>query len=91
MLLSNLVEYFAGRAGSTMRDILKALPDSIVDICAGGDIQQALVRFGVLNSGLSHALERLYALGHLEHVSHTVIEAPFWVLSEVATFRACGR
>jgi hypothetical protein len=58
MLLSNLVEYFPGRAGSTMRNILKALPDGLVDIRARGDIQQALVSFGVLNDGLSLALDR---------------------------------
>jgi hypothetical protein len=89
MLLSNLFEYFADRVGSTMRNILKALPNSLVDIRAGGDIEEALVGFGVLNSGPTLALKWRYILG--QHVSHTVIAAPSRLLSEVATFLACAR
>jgi hypothetical protein len=51
MFAANLVEDFARRAGVSVRDIIQTLADAFFRICAGGNVEQPLVVFGVPHDG----------------------------------------
>jgi hypothetical protein len=48
---ANLVDSFARRAGAAVRNIVQTLADEFFRICAGGNVEQPLVGFGILHDG----------------------------------------
>src|SRR5216683_7650282 len=69
MAPAQLVEHFAGRTRPSVDDIVHALPNSLVNVGAGGAVEQSLIGFRVLHNGLGPALDgqdhRPLALLHL--------------------------
>jgi hypothetical protein len=69
MAPAQLVEHLAGRARPSVGDIVHALPDRLVNVGAGGAVEQSLVGFRVLHDGLGLPVDgqdhRPLALLHL--------------------------
>src|SRR3981189_887493 len=57
MFATDAVKYFFGGAGAPVGHVIKPLADSLFRIRAGGDVEQALVSFGVLHDGGSLPLD----------------------------------
>lgn len=49
MSAANPVEDFARRSGASVRNIVQPLADVFFRVCAGGNVEQLLVGFGVLH------------------------------------------
>jgi hypothetical protein len=81
MLLANPVKDFPRRAGAAVGGVIKALADCLVYVSAGGDVEQTLICFGVLNDCFGFAFNRKDD-GSL---------ALFELLHEVATSAPKGR
>jgi hypothetical protein len=56
MFAANSVKRFLGRACAAVGYVIKSLPDTLLNVGAGGNVEQALIRFGVLDDGLGLAL-----------------------------------
>ena len=51
MFATDVVKYLFGRSGASVGHIIEPLADSLFRIRAGGDVEQALVGFGVMHEG----------------------------------------
>jgi hypothetical protein len=51
MFATDVVKYLFGAPGTSVGHVIEPLADSLFQICAGGDIEQTLVGFGVLHDG----------------------------------------
>jgi hypothetical protein len=80
-LATDVVKYFFGGAGAPVGHVIKPLADSLFRIRTGGDVEQALVGFGVLHDGGSPPLD----------VEHHRALAFLQLLDEVAGTAAEGR
>jgi len=49
MFASDIVKNLFGGSGASVNHVIKTLADSFLQIRAGGDVQQALVGFGILH------------------------------------------
>jgi hypothetical protein len=58
MLAANLVKDFSGGAGASVCHILQTLTDTLFGVRSGGDVQQALVGFRVLDNGGGFSVHR---------------------------------
>jgi hypothetical protein len=58
MFATDIVKYLFGGTGAAVGHVIKSLADSFFRIRAGGDIEQALIGFGVLHDGRSLPLHR---------------------------------
>src|ERR1035441_2538101 len=58
MFPANSVKRFLGRPCAAPGYVIKPLANALVHIGAGGDVEQALIGFGVLHNGLGLALDR---------------------------------
>ena len=56
MAPAQLAEQLAGRTRPSADDIVHALPDSLVNVNAGGAVEQSLIGFGVLHNSLGLAV-----------------------------------
>src|SRR5229473_6851337 len=69
MAPAQLVEYLTSRTRSSVDDIVPTLPDSLVNVCPSGAVEQSLIGFRVLHYGLGLAVDgqdhRPLALLHL--------------------------
>src|ERR1700730_5639076 len=81
MFATDVVKYLFGGPSASVGHIIKSLADSLFRIRAGGDVQQALVGFGVLHDSCCLPL-------YSEH--HGAL-ALFQLLHEVAGTAAEGR
>ena len=57
MVPAHLVEHLAGWARPSVDDVVHALPDSLVNVGAGGAVEQSLIGFRVLHDGLGLAVD----------------------------------
>lgn len=60
MLRADVVEHIAGQPGATVLHVVDPLPDGFEDIGARGDIEKALIGFGVLDDGFGLAFDGQY-------------------------------
>ena len=58
MLSPQFFKYLASRANAAARYIIQTLPDGFENIALRGNIQQALVRLGILNDGFRFSIHR---------------------------------
>src|SRR5580692_9713 len=57
---AHLIENLAGGPSSAVSHVVQALPDCLVNIGAGGDIEQSLISFCVLHYSLGFAVDGQY-------------------------------
>src|SRR5580658_5504921 len=81
MFATYVVKYFFGGSSASVSHVVESLADSFLRICAGGNIEQALVGFSVLHDGRGLPL----------HGEHHGALAFLQLLHEVAGSAAEGR
>jgi hypothetical protein len=57
MAPTNLVKYFPCGPGTAMGCVIKPLPNRLMDIGVGGNVEQVLMGIGLLDNGLSLAFD----------------------------------
>jgi hypothetical protein len=60
MLSPQFFKYLARRANAAVRYIIQTSPDGFESIALRGNIQQALIRFGILNDSFCLPVDRKY-------------------------------
>lgn len=58
MLAANVVGYFARRSGARTREVFTSLPDRLMNIGAGGYIEQPLIGRRILPDGFRLTFDR---------------------------------